>query len=117
MRLGRGPQPVYRLHDNVDGRVESEREIGGHQVVVDGFGHTDQRQAEFRVKLGGDTECVVAANGHQSSKAEAAEIIDAALHVRRLLVGIGSRRAEDGASPSNDAVGFQNWQGAGLGFH
>ncbi len=63
MRLGRGPQPVHRLHDNVDGRVEAEREIGGHQVVIDGLGYADQRQAEFRVKLGGDTERVVAADG------------------------------------------------------
>ncbi len=30
MRLGRGPQAINRFHDNIDGRVESEGEIGGH---------------------------------------------------------------------------------------
>ena len=77
MRLGRGPQPVHRLHHDVDGRVEAEGEVGGGEVVVDGLGHADGGQLLLVVQAGGDAERVVAADGDQGGQAEALEVLEA----------------------------------------
>ena len=42
--LGRGDQLVDRLGGDLDSRLETEGEVGGQQVVVDGLGHADDVQ-------------------------------------------------------------------------
>src|SRR5205807_1048755 len=69
VRFGGGAQAVHRFGDNVDGRVETEGEIGRGQVVVNRLGHADHRQLEIVEQARGDAERIVAADGHQSGEA------------------------------------------------
>ena len=45
MALGRGVQPVDRLHGDVHRRIEAEGEVGRAEVVVDRLGHPDDGNA------------------------------------------------------------------------
>ncbi len=98
VRLGRGVQPVDRLHGDVDGGVEAEGVVGGTEVVVDGLRHSDDVDAEV-VQLGGDAEGVLAADRDQRVDPELGEVrldlLDATVDLER----VGARRAEDRAAP------------------
>ena len=112
VRLGRGVQPVDRLHRDVDRGVEAEGEVGGVEVVVDRLGHADDVDAEV-VQLGRDTERVLAADGDQRVDAEVGEVLldllDAALDLER----VGARGAEDGAAARQDAAHLRDAELAG----
>ena len=90
--LGRGPEPIDGLRDDVDGRVETEREIGHHQVVVDRLGDADDGEAEVVMQPERDAQRVVAADHDQGIQLEAAEIRPEGGQVGLgVPVGIGAR--------------------------
>ena len=68
--FGRGPQPINGFHHDVDGRVESERKVGHHQVIVDRFGNADDGDPEVIMKADRDSQRIVAADDDQGLQFE-----------------------------------------------
>src|SRR5258708_11720655 len=107
--LGRGMQPVDRLHGDVDGGVEAEGEIRGAQVVVDGLRHADDLAARL-AELVSDAEGVLAADRDERVNPEAVQVLldplDARFAVHRVGLGhrIGPGGAQDRAAPGQDAA-------------
>ena len=67
--LGRGLQAVDRLGGDLDRRVEPEGHLGPGQVVVDGLGHADDREAQL-VQSFRRAQCVISADGHHRIEPE-----------------------------------------------
>ena len=97
MRLGRGVQPVDRLHRDVDGGVEAERVVGGIEVVVDGLGHPDHVDADL-AQLGRDAQRVLAADRDQGVDGQVMQVGDDLLDAALDLERVGPAGAEDGAA-------------------
>ena len=112
VRLGRGVQPVDRLHRDVDRGVEAEGEVGGVEVVVDRLGDADHVDAEV-VQLGRHSEGVLASDGHQRVDAEVEQVLLDLLHAALDLERVGARGAEDGAAAREDAAHLRDAELAG----
>src|SRR5437016_3775851 len=100
MRLGGAVETVQRFGSNIDCRVKPKRLVGAVNIVVDGLGYADDRDAPL-VQARGDAESIVAADGHERGEIHALDMLDDRL---KLLVGrIGARGAEDRAAEMQDA--------------
>src|ERR1019366_10142169 len=85
---------------NIDCRVVAESLVRTINIVVDGFGHANDRHAAL-VQARSDTEGVVAADGHERGKIHALEVFDERI---KLFIGwIGARRTEDCTAEVEDA--------------
>ncbi len=105
--LGRGVQPVDRLHGDVHRGVEAEGVVGRAEVVVDRLRHADDGDA-LVVQPGGDAEGVLAADDDQGVDAEPGQVVldplDPGPAGTALLERIRPRRAEDRAAARQDAA-------------
>ena len=110
--LRRGVQPVDGLGGDLHGGVKAERDLGGGEVVVDGLRHPDDRNALVR-QFVGHAEGVLAADGHQGVDALGSQGVERLRHAAVDLVGIGPRRAEDGAAARQDAAATLDVEGHG----
>ena len=101
--LRRGVQPVDGVRGDHHRGVEAEGEVGGVDVVVDGLGHADDRQA-LLVHARGGRERPLAADGDDGADAvalhRALHPLQAVLH----LEGVDAAGAEDGAAAVQDAA-------------
>ena len=105
--FGGGAEAVDRLGHDVDGGVEAECEVGDDQVVVDGLGDADHGDAEVFVEADRHPQRVVAADRDQGVQPRAWKLLaDGGQVGLGVLVGVGARRAEDGATAGDDAVGL-----------
>ena len=76
----RGVQPVDGVGGEADRAVEPEGAVGLDDVVVDGLGNADERNAPL-VKLVGDRQRAVAADDDERVEAEIVKRLDAACGV------------------------------------
>ena len=114
MALGRRPEPIHGLRDDVDRGVESEREIGDHQVVVDRLGDADHGDAEVVVEPERDAQGIVSADHDEGVQLEPGEVLAEGDQVGfRVPIGIGAGRAEDAPALCDDAVGLGGRERAG----
>ena len=83
-------QPIDGFHDDVDRRVEAEREIGATEIVVNRLGNADHRQTLLLVQSLRDAQCVVAANRDELKARRARSIRFSALKDAELVPAGGS---------------------------
>ena len=111
VRFRGGVQAIDGVGREADRGVEAEAVGGLDDVVVDGLGHADERDAALG-ELVGDGQGAVAADHHQAVQAQLVEHVDAALRVVALAVARLDRveervaavdRAEDRAADAQDA--------------
>ena len=75
MAFGRRAQSIDGFRDDVDGRVEAERKFGHHQIVVDGLGNADHRDAKVVMKSNRHAQGIVATNHDQGVELQPGEIV------------------------------------------
>ena len=101
--LGRRVQLVDGLGGGVDGREEPDGQLGPADVVVDGLGDADDRQALVLVQPRGRRQRALAADDDQPVEpVDLERLLDAAGAVD-LAVGIDARGAEDRAAAVQQA--------------
>lgn len=119
--FGGGSEAVEGVGGARDGGVEAEGEDGALEVVVDGFGHADDGDAEL-VHLLGDAEGAVAADRDQGAEAEGLHAAFGVLEqfageaAAFAVAGFGGETAsiggaEDGAAAEQETVEFLVVQG------
>ena len=62
---GRVADLIHGFHNGIQCRIVSDRRIGTEQVVIDGSGHSDDREIVFRRENARSAERTVAADHHQ----------------------------------------------------
>ena len=87
--LGGGVQAVDGVGGDLHRGVESEREVGGREIVVDGLRNADEIHA-VAFELGRHTERVLAADGYQRVDALA---FDRVVHAGDAVLGLVGVRA------------------------
>jgi radical SAM protein with 4Fe4S-binding SPASM domain len=103
VRFGSGMDAVNGAGGDVDGGVESKGEIGAGEIVVDGFGNTDDFDA-IGVEFLRDGERVIAADGDEGVAVVAGQVFHAAFEAAVVLGRIGARGAENGAAAGQNAA-------------
>ena len=89
------------------GRVESERKIRHHQIVVDRLGNADDRKHEVVVQADCHAQRVVAADDDQGIELEPRKMLAQRGQLGLgVPIGIGPRRPEDASTLRDDAVGL-----------
>jgi hypothetical protein len=101
--LGRRRDPVERIGDDLHGRVEAEREIGGRDVVVDRLRHADDEKA-LRAEPQRRTQSAVASDYDEPADPVCLERGTEARKTVAVNVGIVPRRAQDRAAALEDAA-------------
>lgn len=101
VRVAGGAQPVDRLGGDLDGGVETEGVVGGVDVVVDGLGYPDDRDAVLEEPLRRRRGALSADRDH----AVDTEVLEYLLDVLRAAVGLGVRAESTGAQDGSTLVG------------
>ena len=110
--LGRGAQAIDGFGHDVDGRVEPERKIGHHQVIVDRLGNADHGDAEVIMKADRHAQGIVAADHDQGVQLQPSEVLAQRGEVGLgVAIGVGPRRPENAAPLGDDAVGRRRSSG------
>ena len=103
MRVACGAKPIHRICGDLGGRVETERVVGGREVVVDGLGHTHDFYASIGQPLCG-REGAFSADRDERVDAEALHILSHALGATVTFERICTRGAEDRSTLLADAL-------------
>ena len=110
----RGPQPIERVGDDGDRRVEADAVISLGEVVVDRLGHADHSHAVF-VKPLRDAESVVAAYRDERVDPPAADALEHGTARCLVLSRVGARRAQHRPALTEDAHHVSDPEGSRLG--
>ncbi len=110
--LGGGVQPVDGLRGDLHGGVKAEGDLGAGEVVVDRLRHPDDGNA-----LAGQLLATPSVSSPpmatRASMRSVRSVSSAFDHAAVDLVGIGPRRAEDGAAARQDAAATLDVEGHG----
>ena len=113
--LGGGVQPVDRVGRDLHRGLETEREVGGRQVVVDRLRDADHGLPVLGER-GGDAERVLAADRDERVDPFALERVVHACHPAVHLARVRPRRAEDRATAVQEPACVGDRQFAHLAF-
>jgi hypothetical protein len=95
--LRRGVQPIDGFSGNRDGSVETERVVGGSQIVVDGLWYAHDRKAN-RGEFGRHAQSVFAPDDNKTFDTQATYRVEDPAFPVVISIGICSAGPEDRAS-------------------
>ena len=101
--LRRGVQSIDGFSGNRDGGVETERVVGGAQIVIDGLWYAHDRKSD-RGEFGRHAQGVLTPDNDETFDTHATYRVENQAFTVVISIRIGSTGPEDRASPREDAA-------------